>query len=451
MKKTFPGKTMKKILCRKWIFFLVMPFSTTHAFSQELYDLQRCIATGIKQNFSILISRNEEEIATNNYTTGNAGYLPSLTFSSRYGGTFTNSGQKLDSGEENVTKGINSNSATAGVTLGWTLFRGFNVQTTYRKLNELKQIGELNTQMEIENLIAGIVSEYNYYIQQLKLYKNLEYAVTLSRERVRIDEQRYLLGSGSKLQLLQSVVYLNTDSSRYAKQNEVLRASQIRLNELMANQDLGAIIVLKDSVIQIYEGLSFDQLLEQTLAFNTSLQLAAKNQVISEYDYKIIASRSYPYLSFSSGNNWSLNRYETGSVSSQRSSILSYGLTLGYDLFDGFNHRRDINNARIDIESKKYQYKEIEQEIKADLITIFYAFRNNLGLMKLEEQNLATASENLEIALERYKLGSLSGLELREVQKSYLDAEERLISVQYQAKLAEISLLQISGKIMDYY
>jgi len=59
------------------------------------------------------------------------------------------------------------------------------------------------------------------------------------------------------------------------------------------------------------------------------------------------------------------------------------------------------------------------------------------------------ARENLEIALERYKLGSLAGLELREVQKSLLDAEERLISVKYQAKMAEISLMQISGKIMD--
>ena len=70
-------------------------------------------------------------------------------------------------------------------------------------------------------------------------------------------------------------------------------------------------------------------------------------------------------------------------------------------------------------------------------------------LLKLEEQNLKTAEENLDIALERYKLGNLSGLELREVQKSLLDAEERLISGEYQTKLAEISLLQISGRIME--
>ena len=129
---------------------------------------------------------------------------------------------------------------------------------------------------------------------------------------------------------------------------------------------------------------------------------------------------------------------------------MNYGLTLGVDLFDGFNRRREKSNAQIEIENKEHQYNEVEQQVKADLITIYYAYTNNLRLLKLEEQNLKTAEENLYIALERYKLGNLSGLELREVQKSLLDAEERLISIEYLSKVAEISLLQISGRIMEY-
>ena len=100
--------------------------------------------------------------------------------------------------------------------------------------------------------------------------------------------------------------------------------------------------------------------------------------------------------------------------------------------------------------TRQYQYQQVEQQVEADLITIYYAYQNNLLLLKLEEQNLKTAEENLDIALERYKLGNLSGLELREVQQSLLEAEERLLLVQYQTKLAEISLLQISGRIMEY-
>jgi outer membrane protein TolC len=418
---------------------------------QEVYSLQRCIQTGLERNFSILVARNREEISSRNFTPGNAGFLPSLDLSSRYGGTLNTTTQKLAATGESSTAGnIYNTSASAGVTLGWTIFQGFTAHTSYKKLNELRQLGELNTQLAVEDYVAGMVSEYYFYIQQLQLFYNLAYAVSLSRERVRIDAERYMLGSSSKLQLLQSQVYLNSDSSRLAKQNEVLRASQVRLNKLMASENLGAILVLNDSNIVINSGLVYDTLVSQTAARNTSLEIARRNTTVSEYDYKLITARSYPYLNFSSGYSWGYNTYESSTLLNQKITGMNYGLTLGVNLFDGFNAWREKANARVEIENKEYQYQQVEQQVKGDLITIYYAYQNNLLLLKLEEQNLKTAEENLYIAMERYKLGSLSGLDLREVQQSLLDAEERLLSVQYQTKLAELSLQQISGNIMSY-
>lgn len=440
-----PLKKTKNILTV--LLILVLPKLVQ---SQEVFDLSRCVLTGLEQNFSLKIARNQEQLSDNNYTKGNAGFLPYVSTSNQFGGSLNNTNQSLRAGGENNTKGIHNTSGSANVNLDLTLFNGFNVQTTYEKLNQLKQMGELNTQMSIENLVSDIISEYYLYVQQLNLYKNLAYAVDLSRERARIDEERYLLGSSSKMELLQSMVYLNADSSRYAKQNEVIMASQIRLKKLMSFENLEENIVVNDTVIQINTDLIYGELLDQTLAFNTSLLIATKDKIISELDYKIISSRAYPYLNGSTGYTYSHNGYETGNLNNQTVSGLNYGLTLGMDIFDGYSRKREKTNAKIEIETRKYQYNEVEQEVKADLITIFFAYENNLRLLTLEEQNLEVARENLEIALQRYKLGDLSGLELREVQKSLLDAEERLISIQYYTKLAEISLLQISGRIMDY-
>lgn len=61
-----------------------------------------------------------------------------------------------------------------------------------------------------------------------------------------------------------------------------------------------------------------------------------------------------------------------------------------------------------------------------------------------------TAKDNHDIAMDRYIQGDLSGFEVREAQKSLLDAEERILSAEYNTKLCEISLLQISGKITKY-
>ncbi len=435
---------------RRILFFVLALFGIIPANSQEIYDLNRCISTGLERNFSIQIARNRQEISDNNRTMGNAGFLPSLDLSSRYGGTINNTSQTYSAGGDTSYSGIHNKTTSAAAILSWPLFQGFYAQTTYKKLSELKQVGELNTQMAVEDFVAEITSEYYFYIQQLQLYHNLRYAVSLSRERVRIDQERYLLGASSKLQLLQSMVYLNSDSSRYARQDEVLRASQVRINRLMSSDNLGQNIVLKDSTIMIDSGLLYDSLMAATAKSNTSLLIARKNQTISEYDYKIIASRTYPYLNFSTGYNYNFSDYESGSLKNQQVDGFNYGLTLGVNLFDGFNQRREKANAHIEIQNKEFQYQQVDQQVSADLITIYFAYQNNLLLLKLEEQNLETARENLDIALERYKLGSLSGLELREVQQSLLEAEERLLSVQYQTKLAEISLLQISGRVMEY-
>ena len=92
----------------------------------------------------------------------------------------------------------------------------------------------------------------------------------------------------------------------------------------------------------------------------------------------------------------------------------------------------------------------LERPLKAELGNLWQAYRNNIQLLNLEKQNVVTARENHEIAKERYMLGDISGIEMREAQKSLLDAEERLISVEYQTKLCEISLLQISGDASNY-
>ncbi|MDP2114666.1 MAG: TolC family protein, partial [Bacteroidota bacterium] len=226
--------------------FLLLSVNTE---AQDIYDLSRCVQTSLEQNFAVKVARNQEEIADNNYTRGNAGFLPTVTTTNRFGGNVTSTTQNMNNDTKNTSKGIQNTTGSAGVNLDMALFRGFNVQTTWQKLNELKQIGELNTQMAMENLVGQIVAEYYYQIQQLNYFNNMKYAVSLSKERVRIDEERYLLGASSKLELLQSKVYLNEDSSRLARQNEQILESEVRLKKLMALENLEEDIELKDTSI----------------------------------------------------------------------------------------------------------------------------------------------------------------------------------------------------------
>lgn len=418
--------------------------------AQQLKSLQDCLVIGVENNYSIRISRQRQQISDNNYSLGNAGFLPTINLSGSHSGSYNNQNQNFKSGESSELRGILNTGSNAGVNLNWSIFNGFRVQASYQRLSELQAMGELNTRVSLENLVSNIASEYFNLVQQNRLLMNMKYAVDLSKERTRIDQERFLLGSGSKMQLLQSQVYLNADSSRLGRQYEVVRASRIRLNEYLAMEQLEDFFPLADTAVVLLPFLDYDALLNATMANNSSLELYRKQIGIAQIDRKITLSRSYPYLNLNSGYGFTHNTYQSGTLQNQSTWGMNYGVTVGVTLFDGFNRRREISNSIIQEDISRLQFQEVEQMILSDLLTIYRAYENNFRLLNLEFQNLEIARENLEIALDRYKLGALAGIELREVQKSLLDAEERLLSIQYQTKLAEISLLKIAGKVLDY-
>jgi outer membrane protein TolC len=334
--------------------------------------------------------------------------------------------------------------------LNWTIFEGFNVVSTYRKLQELKSQGELNTRIALENLIADITAEYYNYIQQKIRLKNLRYAVALSKERLRIVEQRYRIGNFSGLDYQQARVDFNSDSSKFMKQQETLKSSAIVLNELLAREDLDKTITVADTAITVDKFIELNDIMDSMMDNNASLLLAKSQSSVSELEYKITSSQSYPYLRMNAGYGYTKNTYNKGQNLYRGTLGADFGLTLGVNIFDGNNARRLRRNAKLNIENTRLEQAGTEQALKADLYNIWHAYENNLQILELEKENLVTAKLNHEIAKERYMLGDLSGIEMREAQKSLLDAEERLLTSQYNTKLCEISLLQISGKISQY-
>ena len=273
--------------------------------------------------------------------------------------------------------------------------------------------------------------------------------MSLSKERLRIAEASHLVGKFSGLDYQQAKVDFNADSAQYIKQQELLHSSRIQLNELMANNNVNQIIVIKDSTIDVHSDLLFDDLWNATLSTNASLLKADQNTVLAQLDYKKINSRNYPYLKLNTGYGYTFNKYDINANSRRGNLGFNAGVTVGFNIFDG-NRRREQRNARITIENTELTRQQLEQSLMANLSNFWQAYRNNLEVIQLETENLIAARENYEIAMERYLLGDLPGIEMREAQKSLLDAEERILTAQYNTKLCEISLQQISGNIGVY-
>ena len=439
---------MKRIILSSALIFTVF---ATYA-QEQVFTLSKCLEIGLENNYSLRITRNEEQISKNNVTLANAGFLPTLDLSAGYDAQLNSNNSELR-GTSDIQKTRNAfdQTANAGLDLNWTIFNGFSVSTNYKQLKELERMGETNTRIALEDFIAGMAAEYYNFLQQRLRLNNYYNAVLLSKERLRIVEERYNIGNFSRLDYQQAKVDFNADSAQYMKQQEVVITSRIALNEMMAIDQVYTPIETVEKVIIINDTLDFVDLWHCTLGNNATVLLAGQNNTLAQLDYKKVLSRNYPYVKFKAGYDYGFNRYgNNGNSSTVRRHAWggNAGISIGFTLWNG-NRRREMRNAKIAMENVKLTRDKLELSLKADLGNLWQAYQNNLELLNLEKTNVITARENHEIAKERYMLGDLSGIEMREAQQSLLDAEERLLAVEYDTKLCEISLMQISGKITE--
>jgi outer membrane protein TolC len=441
---------MNNDMIRLYIIHAILLISVLNVFSQNPpVSLKECIEAGLENNYSIRIIQNEARISSNNATPGNAGYLPTIDLSGGLSGTQYSYEYRSREGASSNDRNINNETANIGVNLNWTLFDGFGIQADYNKLKELELMGQLNTRIAIENLTANIAAEYYNLIRQRIRLNNLRSAVRLSRERLRIVEDGFIVGFRSGLEVQQATVYFNSDSSRLVTQNETVKATQIRLNKLMGLDEVTVEINVKDT-IPLNTSLAETDLWNKTFSENSYLLSIYKNKAITELDYQKIRSRNYPYLRINGGYGYTANWYESGTTELQQRIGMSFGLTVGYTLFNGMNRQREQRNARIQLQNSELRIQDLELGLKADLANLWMAYQNNLDLKELEKKNLVVAVENYAIANERFLLGELAGIDLREAQNSLLESQERLSIAEYNTKLCEISLLQLSGQILNY-
>jgi outer membrane protein TolC len=84
------------------------------------------------------------------------------------------------------------------------------------------------------------------------------------------------------------------------------------------------------------------------------------------------------------------------------------------------------------------------------LYLLYSSYRAYINLLDLERANRELANRKVELAMEQYRLGQITSLELREHQRTHLDAQDRLLNAMLQAKLSEIYIMQLCGIVLKY-
>jgi outer membrane protein TolC len=126
------------------------------------------------------------------------------------------------------------------------------------------------------------------------------------------------------------------------------------------------------------------------------------------------------------------------------------GVTLRYNIFNGRQVQREIENRRLDVRSSEIQLQSTRQEVGTEVQNVYARYRNTLRQLDLAEINVETAQRNFDNSNEAFRLGQISSIELREAQINLLNEMLRRNNLSFTAKQLELSLMVLSGDWMNF-
>lgn len=435
--------SIKKLGC---FVFCLMAFTTSvNAQADTVLTLKDAVEIALKNNYHILLSKNNAAIAQNNVTPGNAGFLPQVNGNFTTTHSIQNTKQTRSDHSVNNIHGANNSSTSYGPALNWTIFNGFAMFANYDQLKQLNQLSEVRSQDTIQSTLAAVIETYYNLINLNEGLKALQGAIAISRTQLRYANDKFHVGRASGLDVLNAQVNLNTDTANYLNQLQQFKSAKIQMNQLLV-RNLQTDFAVGDTIV-VDDKLILGDILTKAESQNPAILSAQISKRISEINLRQVKAGRYPQVSVNSGYAITNSQTPAGFTLSQNTKGFSYGLSASINIFNGFNQSRLERNARIGIDNANINYKQITLDVQAQISNLYVSYLSGLDLIKLGLSNMAAAKRNLDISLDKYKLGNITPLEIREAQRNYLDAQSKFFAAQYQSKSAEIMLKEITGSI----
>lgn len=416
--------------------------------AQNVVTTQNAVELALEHNYGIMISKNNVEIAENNTNVLNSGFLPRLTGNAGATYNLDNTEAEFSDGSVRTLDGAESSRYNASVNLNYTLFDGLGRQYNYRRLKEEKQLTELEARETIENTMIQLLSIYYNVAQISENADALQQTLNISRNRLIRAEYQFEYGQNSKLGVLNAQVDINNDSINVINAKQLLINAKRDLNVVTGNELPANFEV--DTLITFALGLDRMDLLQKVKLNNVTLLQLEKNLLIGQYNLKSWKSDYLPTLGLTGSYGWNKNNNNAASfLAVSTSTGLSAGINLSWNLFDGGSTITRVKNAQIDLENLQLQKEQIVMNVERDFNNAWDDYQNKLTIFNVRENNILTFKNNFERTQEKFRIGQATSLEFRQAQLNLLSAELNRNQAKYEAKLAELILLQLSGELLN--
>ena len=439
---------MRKNMKQLYKIFIVSFLFTIPAFAQEQLSKIEAVNQALEYNYDIKVANNNVTAAFNNASIYNSGYLPTLSANAGANYNLTSTKVTFADGSETEANGLKTNSLNAGLTVNYIIYDGNGRKYNYAILRENYNLTELQARQIIETTIINLFSIY-YEIARLTQNKlNLVQSLSISKERLQRARYGFDYGQNTQLDVLNTEVNFNTDSINYLNIAQELENTKRNLNVLLG-RDVNTLFDV-DTTVTYARGLTLEQLMDNAMSDNVTILQNEGLVETSEYDIIFSKSGYLPKINLNAGYSW--DERDNGSVSfftNQTSMGTSAGLSLSWNIFDGGLTRTRVQNSKIALDNQRIIKEQAEQIVQRNVSNAWGFYQNSLFVLHAETKNLETNQRNFERTQEQYKLGQITSIVFREAQQNLLLSQLSYNRAKYEAKIAELALLQLDGTLLD--
>lgn len=418
--------------------------------AQERVTLEDVIALSLKENYDVLLMENSSLAAKTDDRFSAGVLLPQINATAAT--AWNNNHQEFNFQDEsrNVSGDAKSNNINASLQAVWTLFDGTKMFATRQRLTEISKQGELNVKSQMVNSIASVINNYYNIVRQKQQLRAIQELMSVNEERVKLADRKLEVGIGAKPELLQAKVDLNAQRTLAIQQETLIKQLKDQLNGLVglklpAAYDVADTIMINLSITEQEIATDIENRNYQLLASEKNMSIAGRTLQESQASRSPILNFNAAYTYNKTNNTQLINPFS--SLESQVNGI-NYGFSVSLPVFNGFTNTRSIQQGKINVRRQELLYHQQKQQVNVAVSNAYVNYDNTKRILLIEEENIVLARENVTIALESFKRGVATFIELRTAQQSMAEAYNRLITARYNAKVAETELLRLNGSLL---
>ena len=417
----------------------------SRALAQDSLTVEQAIKFAMDHNYGVQISRNNTDIGKINNSWANAGAYPIVSATSSKAFGINNISQKLNSGADIVKNGASNQNLSAGLNVNYNVLNGFKLFATKKRLEEIERNGAYSFKKSLDETIYTVVSNYFNIVKLKEQYKATQEQIQLYQDRLKIADLKYQIGSGAKYEMLQAQVDLNEQRSNLLTIQNQINIAKDDLNTQMGRPADTLYKVADTIILNSIPDIATIQ--TKINSQNPDILLANSNLEILRQSRREIAAGRLPSVVLNGNYNFVKSSNGAGLTLYNQTYGPSLSVGLSVPIFNGGVVDRQLKINDINLKNIKLTADQARLSSYNLAASAILNYNNALNVIALEKSNLLLNTENVFIATQRFKELNITSIELRTVQLSYINSENRLFNALYQAKIAEAELALLMGDI----